>query len=428
MTVLALLMNSFVRYLPSFPGVGNNAPIGIAFILHVAIAEFSIGAIILGVGMEWWSHVNGDARAARYAKAIVNSYYLLFSVGATLAVFAVVLLIGLYGNFMGTILNEFIGLIGVAFFLFLILTPTLVIYRNTFGTERHRTAHLALGIFVAILQVSFLVLIVGLDSYLMTPQSTGFGSLGNPSYLPDLIHRVVGSVSWTALVLAAYAVLRLRRATQAEERAFQSWAARVNVRIGAVFLFVMPIIGFVLLETTKVWSPGYFTNLVGGGNGSLMVVQMCIYSVVLIAVNVAFGWEGRPENHRVAPIATALVVILSAVSCLPSAVLGPNIYALRYIALGLAILVSALHLVYHSFSGLEVEGEEHRRPAQRGPVAFVASSGARQAVVIAGVAAAILALYMGYVKEEAKGSYVVYGLIHQNTAHALYQPPPGIYP
>jgi hypothetical protein len=38
---------------PDFPGIGNNASVGIVFLVHILIAEFSLGAITLAVAAEW---------------------------------------------------------------------------------------------------------------------------------------------------------------------------------------------------------------------------------------------------------------------------------------------------------------------------------------------------------------------------------------
>jgi len=411
---------------PNFPVVGNSVPVGVFFIAHVTIAEYSIGAIILAVSLEAWSLVKNDPRGMRYAKALTNSYYLLFSLGATFAVFAVMLLIGLWGPLIGSLMNEFLPLIALAFGLFLVLTPALVIYRNTFGTMRPR-AHLALGMLVAALQTLFLVLIVGIDSYLITPTATSYASLANPSYLPLFLHRLVGSISWTALLLAAVAVIRLRQAASEEERLFQSWAARLNLRLGVIFLMIMPVLGFILLLTLQGSVPGYFDNLVGGSAGNVMVLQMCIFSVVLIAANVAIGWEQEPG---VSGGTFLLLVILGcAIGCLPSSILGPSIFLLRYIGLGFAVVITMLNLIWHSLGGTELEGlSAHPGPGAQRSIAFERSTAARWAVVIAGVLAAVLALYMGYIKEEARGTYAVYGVLQQSAAHGHYTPPAGIYP
>ncbi len=411
---------------PNFPVVGNSLPVGVFFIAHVTIAEYSIGAIILAVALETWAVVKHDPRGMRYARALTNSYYLLFSLGATFAVFAVMLMIGLWGPLMGTLINEFLPVVAVAFGLFIVLMPALVVYRNSFGKMGPR-AHLALGMLVAALQTLFLVLIVAIDSYLITPTATSYGALASPSYLPLLLHRLVGSISWTALLLAAVAVIRLRQAGSEEERLFQSWAARLNLRIGVVFLMLMPVIGYILLLTLQGSVVGYFDNLVGGSAGNAMVLQMCIFSIVLISANVAIGWEKEPGTSS--GVMLLLVIVGCTVGTLPSSVLGPSIFLLRYIGTAFAVVITMLNLIWHSLAGTEVEAAAaHPAPGAQRLIAFEGSAAARWAVVIAGVLAAVLALYMGYLKEEARGTYAVYGVLQQSAAHGHYQPPAGIYP
>ncbi|MDQ6846951.1 MAG: cytochrome ubiquinol oxidase subunit I, partial [Candidatus Dormibacteraeota bacterium] len=234
---------------PNFPGIGNNTPVGIIFLVHILIAEFSLGAITLAVAAEWHHLRAGDERSARYARSLANAYYLIFSLGATFAVFAVVLITGLWANEFGQLVNKFIWLVALAFALFFVLTPLLVWYRNSFRSMNPR-GHAILGTAVFALQTLFMVLIVGIDAYLINPVNAGLTEpVFNPVYWPLLIHRLIGNVSWTALFCAAYAAVRLRGGRgDPPERAFQSWAARVNLRVGLLTGLFMPVGGFLLIE------------------------------------------------------------------------------------------------------------------------------------------------------------------------------------
>ena len=117
----------------NFPGLGNGVVVGLMFLLHVAIAEFIVGAITLAVIMEWRALRGGREREARYARGAANAYYLLFSLGVTLAVFAVSLLLGLWSNVWGTVVSVLLPLFAFAFGLFLLIAPLLVLYRNSWG-------------------------------------------------------------------------------------------------------------------------------------------------------------------------------------------------------------------------------------------------------------------------------------------------------
>jgi hypothetical protein len=409
---------------PDFPGIGNNVSVGIIFLIHIAIAEFSLGAITLAIAAEWHHVRTGDPRTARYARSLANSYYLVFSLGATFAVFAVVLLTGLWANELGQLVNKFLWLVAVAFGLFVLLAPLLVWYRNSFASMQPRR-HAVLGTAVAALQTLFMVLIVGVDAYLINPVDAGLTEpVFNPVYWPLLLHRLSGNISWTALFCAAYAAMRLwRGGGDAAERSFQSWAARVNLRVGLLFALLMPIEGFALIEMIKQSEPGFFDNLLSGGTASFMVVQECLVGALFVGGNIALASEdgGRREWPATSWAAIVLSLAGMTVAALPSAVLGDSLNWLRYVGLGVAMVVTAAHLALRLL-GRRLRQDDSLR------VTGSASRIGRNALVTIGSVAVATTLLMGYIKEHARGDYAVYGELRQVDAHQPYSPTPGLYP
>ena len=414
---------------PDFPVVGNSVPVAVFFMLHIAIAEYSLGAIAIAPVMELRGVRGADPRAMRYAKALTNSYYLVFSLGATLAVFAVVLLTGLWGRSWATQLNVFLPLVGVLFGLFLPLVALLVVYRNTFGRLRPRV-HIAIGLTVLVLQALFVVGITALDSWLITPRHAGaVGGFANPPFVPLMIHRLAGSVSWTALFLAGFAALRLSRATSESERFFQAWAARVNVRIGLVFAVVMPVDGFVLVEVLKHSQPGFFGNLVSGQAAWLFVLQEALFGGLLVLGNLALALEvpragGTDDAGRAAVALTAVGML---VGLMPSQVVPASLVGLRYTGIGLAVLATLLHLLLRT-TGRTAMPQLTPAPGAALAVPYGGSVTARRALVVAGVLGVTTALLMGYMKEEARGGYTIYGELTLQQGHGLFNPSPGLYP
>lgn len=414
---------------PDFPVVGNSIPIAVFFMLHIAIAEYSVGAIAIAPVMEWYGVRSGDQRAMRYARALANSYYLVFSLGATLAVFAVVLLTGLWGEAWATVLNVFLPLVGFLFGLFVLLAPLLVLYRNRFGRMRPG-AHVALGFAVLVLQALFVVGITALDAYLITPRHAGAVSGAiNPPYWPLLLHRLAGSVSWTALLLAGVAAVRLRRAVAEEERLFQAWAARINVRIGLFAAVFMPLDGFVLVEVLKHSQAGFFDNLVGGEAAWLFVIQEALFGALLVLGNLALALEtphprGLDGAGRLAIGVTAVGMLLG---LMPAQVIPEGAVALRYVGIGAAALATLLHLLART---LPERAMPRLAPAPGAAVVlpYSGSARARGALVLAGILGMSTALLMGYMKEEARGSYTIYGELTLEQGHHLFSPDPGIYP
>ena len=414
LTVTAAPMLGLTVTIPTFPGIGDAWAVGALFLAHIAIAEFSVGAITLAAAMEGYALRSGRADARRYARAAANSYYLVFSLGATFAIFAVVALVGLFGNGTGTLINRFLPLVGLAFGLFIVLAPLLVWYRNSFGRMRDRN-HFLLGCTVAAVQTLFMVLIVGLDGFLITPDNASFASILNPVYVPLLIHRLIGNVGWTALLLAGLATLLAWRSTDAEEHRFQFWAARVNLRIGLVATLMMPIDGFVLVLVLHNVQLGYFDSLVGA-YGNYMIAQEALVGAILVGGNIALAAEnGGFGSSRLAQGATVITAAGMVVACLPASVITPGILALRYVGLGLAVAVTAVHVVVRwNPSGLLIQA--------------VTGVTLRRSLVLVGVVSMVTALYMGFIKEQARGDYVVYGVLTQSSAHGRFLPPTSNYP
>ena len=414
---------------PDWPLVGDFTPIALLFSVHMVFAQFTLGAITMGPLCELRALRGGGERWLRLARTMANAYYLMFSVGATLGVFAVTALIGLWGNDIGTLVNRFLPLIGVAFGSFFVVAPSLVIYKNTFTTMRPGL-HVALGFWLWAWQTLFMVCIVAVDAYMILPRSAGLlGGASNPVYIDLLLHRFVGNVSWAALILAAVAVLRLRGAVDEPERAYRAWMAQVMLRIGTVTLLVMPVLGYLLVRTLQDDAAGFFDNLVRGDTAWLFVIQAAMLAVLFVGANVALALEMRRGERALDTPGVAAVVLSAAgmvVGLLPAQVLTDPVHDLRYAGIGLAVVVTLAHLAVRS---LPRRSALRLAPAPGAQLAlpYTASATARRAVTLVGLMAAVLSIYMGFMKEEARGPYAVYGELTQHDAHGAYSPT-GTYP
>ncbi|MBV8446208.1 MAG: hypothetical protein JOZ92_09855, partial [Candidatus Dormibacteraeota bacterium] len=305
----------------------------------------------------------------------------------------------------------------------MVLTPLLVLYRNSADRMRPR-AHAVLGSAVAALQTLFVFLIVGLDSYLITPFNGGLlATTLNPPYWPLLIHRLIGNVSWTALFLAAYAAIRLRWARDSGERDFQGWAARINLRIGLVTALFMPLVGYVLVLVLQNTQFGYFDALVAGSSSWMLVLQEAFVAVVLVGGNVALAleplWSGGERDRYALPV---IVVALAGmiVATLPSSVIPGSVEYLRFVGLGATVVVTALHLALR-WQPQPDAGVELRSGGG-------AMRAARRVLVVIGAFSLLTSLLMGVIKESARGNYAVYGELTQAQAQQQFNPPGSLYP
>lgn len=413
--------------IPEWPVIGNHFPVAFLFTAHIAIAELSLGLITLAACFETLGLRSGSEWHFRYARAAANVYYLIFSLGATWAVFAVTAIIGLWGPTWGVLLNHFFALFGLAFGLFFLLAPMLVVYRNTFGKMPARR-HAMLGWGVLFLQTLFMVMMVVLDAYMIDPAQSGLlrGVL-NPPYLPLLLHRLVGNVSWTALFLAGFAALRLARSSDEGERTFQAWAARINLRIGLATGIVMPVLGFALVEVLKSSVAAYFDHLVNSP-AHLFVFQAALLGLVFVAANVALAWERplRSGADGFGKLSVALSVVFFGAGLLPASVLSESIYWIRYAAIGAGLVVTLMHLLLRS-APLQRTPVPAPAPGAAAVLPYSTHAVARRALMACGVFAVMLSLYMGYMKETARGPYAINGELTQQDARGQWNPQ-GVYP
>ncbi|HVA21861.1 MAG TPA: hypothetical protein VNN74_07180 [Candidatus Micrarchaeia archaeon] len=420
-------LSAFPTPVPHLPlgAVGAAAAIGATFLIHIALVGFILGATALAPFMELAGRRRGgDPRHLRYARRLAHATVYLYSFGATWAVFAVVLLTGIYGNLIGTLLNLLLLPLTIAFGSFFIGIPLLLLYVYRWDQLAPRL-HLAVGFGFAAVQYVFLFTIVELDSYALDPGSLHATSAAfSPSYPWLLLHYLGANISWPALLLAALAIWRLRRASDPAEVAFQRWAARINFTIGAAFLLVQPVTGFLLALTIQQNSAPAFAALTTSGSGWMLVGQVGLLAVVVVGANLVF-WQHSPAASRSQAGAglTAVALLGMAGAALPQVVIPAGMVALRYVLLLIAFVATLVHLVRFA------------RERRRGGDALGIRAPAQRAIAVLGVAALVLTLYMGVIKENIKlpcaidapsGHSACLMTLHAATRN--FNPPRGVLP
>ncbi len=424
-----MLLSAFPVPQPRLPfgTLGAEIAIGAVFLIHIVVVGFILGSSAIMPFMELAGRRRGgDEHCLRYSKTLAHAILYLYSFGATWAVFAVVLLTGLYGRLIGTLLNLLLLPLTIAFASFFVGIPLLLVYVYRWDKMNPRL-HLAVGFIFAAIQFLFLFMIVQLDSYALTPGTAvnAAHSMFSPSYWPLLFHYAGATLSWAALFLAAVAVWRGRRAKTEAEAIYQRWAARINFEIGSIFLMAQPITGFLLADTIKTAAPGTFDNLFIFGSGSMFVGQVVLLAIVVLGANWVF-WRHNQEVAESGPAATLTVVALLGMAgvALPASVIPQQVVLLRYVALLIAFLATAANLVLYI-----------RSLRQAGALTLRISPAASRGIVVVGLAAAILSIYMGVIKENAKlpcgidqttGQSACLLSLHQSAQN--FDAPPGVLP
>ena len=396
------------------PFITNRWAVGFFFLVHIIFGSFTMGALVLGPTFEWIGVRREDPRYERYARALGNVNLKIFSLGATLGGFAVIVVTGLYPRFFVTLITLFFWPAVVAFSIWFLTLGGILLYNLRWDRFRQRKGlHILIGYATAATEHIFLFIIVALDSYLLTPRSgQGTEAFFNPSYWPELGHRFVGNLSWASFFIAAVAAVYAAASRQPANRIYFHWAARTSLVVGFATLVVQIVLGAVFVESLKQGSPGAFHYSMQGPFAWLWLLQATFIAILLVGSNLYF-WQSRATPA--APILTGIVVLGSLVTMAPAALFPKDLFALRYVALAIAVLASLVHWLFS-------------RPRSRAITQDLRRS-SQVTLAVTGASALLLFLLMGVIRTTARSDYTIYGVMKESDSYSIFQSPSkGYYP
>jgi cytochrome bd-type quinol oxidase subunit 1 len=139
-----------------------------------------------------------------------------------------------------------------------------------------------------------------------------------------------------------------------------------------------------------------------------------LLGILLVGSNLYF-WQSRPVRSAIGGALTMLVFVLALLEVAPSAVYPRSLFWLRYVFLGLALLLSLGHwLIWRS---------------PREVVTLQVRTAGHTVLAVTGVSAVLLFLLMGVIRETARGPYTVYGQLKESDSQGVFQAPSkGFYP
>src|SRR5256712_2136713 len=390
------------------PFITNRWGVGIFFLIHIIFGAFTMGALALGPTFEWIGLRREDARYERYARALGNVNLKIFSLGATLGGFAVIVLTALYPRFFVTLITLFFWPAVVAFSIWFLTLGGILLYNLRWDRFRLRKGlHILLGYATAATDHIFLFIIVALDSYLLTPRSgQGGAAFFNPSFWPELAHRFVGNLSWASFFIAAVAAVYAATSRQPANRVYFHWAARTSLVVGFATLVVQIVLGAVFVESIKQASPGAFHYSMQGPFAWLWLLQATFIAILLVGSSLYF-WQSR--STAAGPILTGLVLAASLLTMAPAALYPKGVFWLRYLALGVAVLLSLLHFIL-SRPQARLKTQDLRRSSQG-------------TLAVTGASALLLFLLMGGIRTTARTGHPVYGVMKESDSYGIFQAP-----
>ncbi|MBO0707590.1 MAG: hypothetical protein J2P43_09380 [Candidatus Dormibacteraeota bacterium] len=392
------------------PLIGNKWAVGTVFMAHILFGSFTMGTLLTGPCFELVGRWRGSANCLRYATGLAEVNLKIFSIGATIAGFAVIFLAALYGRMWIPLVEIMIIPFAIAFTIWIPMLAALYLYAYKFAESFGHRWHIALGFATAFADHIFLFFIVGVDSFLLTPGSgRGIGAFFNPTFLPEVLHRFTGNMSWSSFFIAAVFAVRAGRAEPGPEREYRLWAARASLVVGFLLLVPQALSGTDFVVQMHDASPGAFQTSFTT-YGYLWIAQVSMLCALLLGGSVYFA-ASRPSV--LAWLLSALILVGGVASALPNQVYGVQYYWIRLIALAAVFLIALLSWIWWL---------ARRRLTLRSP--FLA----RGALTTVGVIAVALFLLMGVIRTSARDPYTVFGKITQQQSQGIFNPGPGHYP
>jgi cytochrome bd ubiquinol oxidase subunit I len=403
---------------------GNRFFTGLVMIIHMFWAELFVGFAIAAPLLQLWGARTGSPRMDRLAHSLARFNVLTFSVGATFAVLFLVLLVGLYPRVTASLFTQFFYFIAIAMLSMVLALWGMYTYYYKWdryavlNKKRHLMFGFSMGIFIWI----WMVIMTGIDTYMVTgggpggleitgSSISGFGAalqgISNPMFIEMVLHRTFANLSWPAFAVAAWAAFMYARSKTAEDKALYDWSSSLGLIWGAGLLIIMPILGFLIVYGLKLSRPenpvsqtaagGAYERLTEGATSNLLYINLVLVVALFVLSNVAMylGAGRHPDRAGRVPIRFfGLVTAVAGLYSISPLAEEPFLY-MRYIMMLVMLLATLGALIAYL----------------RGRIRFRYGSpgvGYRATLMALGVLAAVVALNMGFMKSNSRVPFTVY--------------------
>jgi cytochrome d ubiquinol oxidase subunit I len=265
----------------------NGYTVGIMMQFHVLVVAFIMGtAVILAVSGSMPLHRQSQPWE-RFTKTLAWFLVEIYSFGATLAVFGLVLLFGLYPRLMSIMSSLFFApLLGI-FAVWLLMVLSLIAYAYLWPKrERYPRRHQSLMYTYALAETVFIVLISMWTSYMLTPNGrNAVQAAFNATWIPELFHRIIGNISFAGFILAGWGgwrAFRKRKRGSSPDRAYYHWVAHFGFLWGILFELFQPLVGYFYVLQIQAGSPATFQRMMLGDKSWAWLLQISLVGLTFV--------------------------------------------------------------------------------------------------------------------------------------------------
>ena len=270
-----------------FPFIPNGYTIGIVMQAHILVVAFIMGtAIILAVS----GSVPPSRQSKPWERFTKNMAWFLveiYSFGATLAVFGLVLMFGLYPRLMAIITSLFFAPLLAIFGVWIIMILSLIAYAYLWPKrETHRWLHQSFIYAYALAETAFIVLITMWTSYMLTPNGRdAVKAAFNATWGPEMFHRIIGNISYAGFLLAAWGgwrAWRKRRRGSSLDKAYYHWVAHFGFLWGIIFEMFQPLVGYFYVLQIQAGNPATYQIMMLGDKSWAWLLQMALVGLTFV--------------------------------------------------------------------------------------------------------------------------------------------------
>ena len=302
----------------TFPLIGNSIAVGIFSLLHIAFAALAVGFMVLAPLLETADRVN--PMYTDFSRSLTRFTVVTFSISTVLAVIMVELFIGLFPFSTMWIWNQFRAPIFLAIVAFLLQLATLYPYYHYWDPIRewNRRLHIALGMLAAVFVLIWVVILDGMGSTMLTPDTNGgpWAKLVNPTWMPLVVHRFFGNLVLAGYTIAGYAGWRLRTRIGHVDESYYLHLLRTGFLIGLVSLILQPLTGLLYASQIQQTIPEAYAQLTQGPYRGFVYVQFFLVSLLFLGsfelMQSTRSLEPRPRGIQAAVLLCGLLITVFA--------------------------------------------------------------------------------------------------------------------
>ena len=166
--------------------------------------------------------------------------------------------------------------------------------------ENQKKIHLGLGLLTCLNGVVIICLANALMSFMMSPQGVDaqgrfqgdlWAIIQTPFWNPLNVHRVLASMMFSGVMIAAYAACSMLRTMDTEKRAYLDQMGHIAIMIAIVNLFLLPFAGYWFAKEIFIFRQRMGMTLMGGSLSWLFVVQAMLIGFIFMAF-IYYAWQG----------------------------------------------------------------------------------------------------------------------------------------